>query len=387
MKVIISPDSYKGTLSAIEVADAMQAGILDVNQSIETIILPVADGGEGTLESLVASTDGQYILQHVLDPLGREIEARYGVLGDNETCVIEMAQASGIMLLKDSEKNPELASTYGTGQLIKAALDKGFRKFIIGIGGSATNDAGIGMLNALGLQLKKEDGTLIADGVSALLDLASIDTSQLDSRLAEVKFIVACDVDNPLIGERGATTIFGPQKGVKEHQMAYFDSCLKQFADIVEQQFDIRLHDYKGAGAAGGMGGALIAFLNGSFHAGIDIVIDAVQLKKHLEGAGFVMTGEGKSDRQTLHGKAPLGVAKAAKLANAQTVLLSGAIDKNDKPELLEYFTVVESLVDENISVQQAMQEPYYFIRMKTKKMLENYIQNGCKFGAGDDVY
>ncbi|KOP69886.1 glycerate kinase [Lysinibacillus sp. FJAT-14745] len=377
MKVVISPDSYKGTLSAIEVASAMQAGILDVDPSIETVILPVADGGEGTLESLVASTDGQYISQHVLDPLGREIEARYGVLGDNETCIIEMAQASGIMLLQDKEKNPERASTYGTGQLIKAALDEGFRKFIIGIGGSATNDAGIGMLKALGLQLKKEDGTLIADGVSALLDLASIDVSQLDPRLTEATFIIACDVDNPLIGERGATVIFGPQKGVKEHQIAYFDSCLKQFADIVEKQIGIRLHDYKGAGAAGGMGGALITFLNGSFHAGIEIVMNAVQLKKHLQGAGFVMTGEGQSDLQTLHGKAPLGVAKAATSANVQAILLSGAIEENDKPELLKYFTVVESLVDENISVQQAMQEPYYFIRMKTKRIFESYLQMG----------
>lgn len=377
MKVVISPDSYKGTLSAIEVANAMQAGIMDVNQSIETIILPVADGGEGTLVSLIASTDGRYISQYVLDPLGREIEAKYGVLGDNETCVLEMAQASGIMLLQDSEKNPELASTYGTGQLIKAALDAGFRKFIIGIGGSATNDAGVGMLKALGLQFKKEDGTLISEGVSSLLDLALIDASQLDARLNETQFIIACDVDNPLIGDCGATAIFGPQKGVKEHQIAYFDSCLKRFADIIEKQFSIRLHDFKGAGAAGGMGGALVAFLNGSFHAGIDIVIDAVQLKKHLEGAGFVITGEGKSDCQTLHGKAPLGVAKVAKLANAQAILLSGAIDEIDKPALLNYFNVVESLVDEKISVQQAMQKPYEFIRLKTKRIFKYYVQMG----------
>lgn len=377
MKVVISPDSYKGTLSAIEVANAMQAGILDVDPSIETVILPVADGGEGTLESLVASTNGRYISHYVLDPIGRVIEAKYGVLGDNETCVIEMAQASGIMLLQDGEKNPELASTYGTGQLIKAALDEGFRKFIIGIGGSATNDAGVGMLKALGLQFKKEDGTLISDGVSSLLDLASIDVSQLDPRIAEATFIIACDVDNPLIGESGATAIFGPQKGVKKHQITFFDSCIKQFADIVEKQFNIRLHDYKGAGAAGGLGGALIAFLNGSFHAGIEIVIEAVQLKKHLEGAEFVITGEGKSDRQTLHGKAPLGVAKAATIANVQAVLLSGAIDENDKPALLEHFTAVESLVDENISVQQAMQEPYYFIRVKTKRIFESYLQMG----------
>lgn len=233
------------------------------------------------------------------------------------------------------------------------------------------------MLKALGLQFKKEDGTLISEGVSSLLDLALIDASQLDARLNETQFIIACDVDNPLIGDCGATAIFGPQKGVKEHQIAYFDSCLKRFADIIEKQFSIRLHDFKGAGAAGGMGGALVAFLNGSFHAGIDIVIDAVQLKKHLEGADFVITGEGKSDCQTLHGKAPLGVAKVAKLANAQAILLSGAIDEIDKPALLNYFNVVESLVDEKISVQQAMQKPYEFIRLKTKRIFEYYVQMG----------
>lgn len=375
MKVVISPDSYKGTLSASEVANAMQAGIMDVDQAIKTVMLPVADGGEGTLESLVIATDGYYFSTQVLDPLGRELEAKYGVLGDNATCVIEMAQASGIMLLQDNEKNPELASTFGTGQLIKAALDHGFRKFIIGIGGSATNDAGIGMLKALGLQFRKENDLLIDEGVSALLELAFIDSSCLDSRLAEAQFTIACDVDNPLIGELGATAIFGPQKGVKEHQIAYFDNCLKQFADIVEKQYNIRLHDFKGAGAAGGMGGAFIAFLNSTFSAGIDIVIDAIQLKQHIEGAQFVMTGEGKSDRQTIHGKAPLGIAKAARLANAQAILLSGNIDAIDKPALYDYFTVVESLVDEKVSVQQAMQKPYECIRLKTKKIFENLIQ------------
>ncbi|WP_155593957.1 glycerate kinase [Lysinibacillus cavernae] len=377
MKVIISPDSYKGTLSAVEVAKSMQKGILDADQSIETVILPVADGGEGTLHSLIASTDGQYFSVNVLDPLGRAIQAQYGVLGDQVTCVIEMAQASGIMLLQDNEKNPELATSYGTGQLIKAALDQGFRNFIIGIGGSATNDAGIGMLKALGVRLLTADGTELEDGVSNLLKLDTIDSSQLDARLADAIFTIACDVDNPLIGERGATAIFGPQKGVQKHQLAHFDSCLKHFADIVESKFSIRLHDYKGAGAAGGMGGALIAFLKGTFYAGIDIVLDAVQLQAHLAEAQFVITGEGKSDLQTLHGKAPLGVAKAAKLANVEAMLLSGGIDTKANVALQQYFTVVESLVDEEISVQQAMQQPAHFIRLKTKKIIERYIQKG----------
>ncbi|WP_342557059.1 glycerate kinase [Lysinibacillus sp. FSL P4-0201] len=377
MKVIISPDSYKGTLSAVEVAKAMQKGILDVDHSIETIILPVADGGEGTLHSLIASTDGRYCSATVLDPLGRAIQAQYGVLGDQVTCVIEMAQASGIMLLQESEKNPELATSYGTGQLIKAALDQGFRKFIIGIGGSATNDAGTGMLQALGVRLLSAEGVELEAGVSNLMQLDVIDMSLLDTRLAESTFTIACDVDNPLIGERGATAIFGPQKGVQKHQVAEFDRCLKHFADIVEAQFAIRLHDYKGAGAAGGMGGALIAFLKGTFHAGIDLVLDAVQLQAHLAEAQLVITGEGKSDLQTLHGKAPLGVAKAAKQANVEAMLLSGGIDTKANAALQAYFTAVESLVDEEIDVQQAMQEPAHFIRLKTKRMIERYLQKG----------
>lgn len=377
MKVIISPDSYKGTLSAVEVAKAMQKGILDVDHSIETIILPVADGGEGTQHSLIASTDGRYCSATVLDPLGRAIQTQYGVLGDQVTCVIEMAQASGIMLLQENEKNPELATSYGTGQLIKAALDQGFRKFIIGIGGSATNDAGTGMLQALGVRLLSAEGVELEAGVSNLMQLDVIDMSLLDTRLAESTFTIACDVDNPLIGERGATAIFGPQKGVQKHQVAEFDRCLKHFADIVEAQFAIRLHDYKGAGAAGGMGGALIAFLKGTFHAGIDLVLDAVQLQAHLAEAQLVITGEGKSDLQTLHGKAPLGVAKAAKQANVEAMLLSGGIDTKANAALQAYFTVVESLVDEEIDVQQAMQEPAHFIRLKTKRMIERYLQKG----------
>ncbi|MFJ7375908.1 glycerate kinase [Lysinibacillus capsici] len=377
MKVIISPDSYKGTLSAVEVAKAMQKGILDVDHSIETIILPVADGGEGTLHSLIASTDGRYCSATVLDPLGRAIQAQYGVLGDQVTCVIEMAQASGIMLLQENEKNPELATSYGTGQLIKAALDQGFRKFIIGIGGSATNDAGTGMLQALGVRLLSAEGVELEAGVSNLMQLDVIDMSLLDTRLAEATFTIACDVDNPLIGERGATAIFGPQKGVQKHQVAEFDRCLKHFADIVEAQFAIRLHDYKGAGAAGGMGGALIAFLKGTFHAGIDLVLGAAQLQAHLAEAQLVITGEGKSDLQTLHGKAPLGVAKAAKQANVEAMLLSGGIDTKANAALQAYFTVVESLVDEEIDVQQAMQEPAHFIRLKTKRMIERYLQKG----------
>lgn len=374
MKVIISPDSYKGTLSAAEVAKAMQEGVLEVDQSIETIILPVADGGEGTLESLVISTQGRYLATHVLDPLGRLIKASYGVLKDEKTCVIEMAQASGIMLLQEHERNPEVATTYGTGQLIKAALDNGYRKFIIGIGGSATNDAGIGMLKALGLQFKKKNGTLISEGVSGLLELDLIDDSQLDPRIAESTFVIACDVDNPLVGERGATAVFGPQKGVDAQQITYFDSCLKHFADIVEKQYGIRLHDYQGAGAAGGVGGALIAFLNATFHAGIDIVIEAVQLKQHLVDAHYVMTGEGKSDRQTLYGKAPLGVAQMAKEAGVKSLLLSGVIENSDRALLLEHFDDMESLVGTNITLQQAISEPYHFIRLKTKELFKKYI-------------
>lgn len=357
MKVVISPDSFKGTLTAIEAASAIEKGVKRVDENIETLLLPVADGGEGTVETLVLATKGHYIKSTVLDPLGREIEASFGVLGNQTTCVIEMASASGITLLHNKERNPRIASSFGTGQLIKYALDCGFRDFIICIGGSATNDAGVGMLRALGLRLLDQHGREVQKSIDGLFVVESLDFSNWDARLVNSKIAVACDVDNPLVGESGATVVFGPQKGVKADEIKYFDEALTQWANVVEKEKGLRLHNLKGAGAAGGMGGALIAFLHGEFHQGIQLVLDVMKYNEKIQGADFIVTGEGKSDRQTLHGKAPFGVLKCAEQYQIPTILLSGCIEQSDQQLLIEHFQSIHSVAGASISIEQAIKE------------------------------
>lgn len=357
MKIIISPDSFKGTLTALEAAKSIEQGIQQANQEVETILLPVADGGEGTMDALVLATDGRFVQTTVLDPLGREIEAPFGVLGNQSTCVIEMASASGITLLHNNERNPRIASTFGTGQLIKAALDQGFRDFIICIGGSATNDGGVGMLRALGLRLVDEYGLDVQKSIDGLYDVKRLDFSNWDTRLNDSNIAIACDVNNPLVGENGATAVFGPQKGVKPEEAAYFDQALTHWANIVEAEKGIRLHDYPGAGAAGGMGGALIAFLNGKFHQGIELVLDVTNYCEKIQDADYIITGEGKSDRQTLHGKAPMGVLHCAKQFDIPVVLLSGCIEDQDRELLAPHFQEMVSVVSDAVPTEMAMTE------------------------------
>ena len=311
MKIIISPDSFKGTLSAVDAATIIEKSLKQLNPEIEAVRLPVADGGEGTLEAFIVATNGSYIEVDVKDPLGRDIRARYGILGDGKTCIIEMAQASGITLVSSEERDPLVATTYGTGMLIEHALQRGYRKFIIGIGGSATNDAGIGMLSALGVKFLDEQMLPLMSNVSSLEKLHAIDVSNMNPLVKESHFTIACDVNNPLIGPNGATAIFGPQKGVKPHQIELLDHYLTCFADKVEQITGVHLHDYPGAGAAGGIGGAFCAFFPSTFKKGIDVVLEVVKFEEHLHSASFVITGEGKSDVQTLSGKAPMGIAQS----------------------------------------------------------------------------
>ncbi len=374
MKVVISPDSFKGTLTALEAAESISQGIKRANSSIETILLPVADGGEGTMEALVNATNGHFVKTVVLDPLEREIEASFGVLGNKSTCVIEMASASGITLLHNNERNPRIASSFGTGQLIKTALDQGFRDFIICIGGSATNDAGVGMLRALGLRLLDETGRDVQKSIDGLYEVKKLDFTNWDRRLKDSKIAIACDVNNPLIGEHGATAIFGPQKGVKADEIDYFDQALTNWANVVEQEFGIRLHDYPGAGAAGGMGSALIAFLQGQFHQGIHLVLDVMNYSDKIHGANFVITGEGKSDVQTLHGKAPIGVLQCAKQFEIPTILLSGFIDEQDKQMLDEHFQQVVSVVNESITTNMAMEEAAKYLSQRAYEVFSNLL-------------
>lgn len=370
MKIIISPDAFKGTLSAVEVANAIDKGIKKLDETIETLRLPVADGGEGTLETLVEATAGTTIETTVKDPFGREIQAMYGVLGDGETCIIEMASASGMLRVAAEELNPRIASTFGTGQLITAALDANYRKFIVCLGGSATNDAGTGMLRALGLRLLDRNGREITPTIDGLYELATLDFTDFDHRLAQSHFVIASDVSNPLIGATGATYVYGPQKGVQSHELVYFDRAIAHWADIVEKERAISVHQMKGAGAAGGMGAALLGFLQAEFQQGIQVVLEYLQYRKKIQQADLIITGEGQSDEQTLYGKTAVGVLQLAKEYNIPCMLLSGVVTKQAKAQLLEVFDSVSSLVDEDVTRDMALNEPEKYIVQAVQKHL-----------------
>ena len=374
MKVIISPDSFKGTMSSVEAAATIEKAIKQISETIETVCLPVADGGEGTLDALIAATNGRFVETTVCNPIGREIRARYGVLGDEKTCVIEMAEASGITLLSKEERNPMKATTFGTGQLIDHALCQGYRHFIIGIGGSATNDAGLGMLHALGVKFLDEALQPLPIEVCSLEKLHTIDTSEVNELISQSHFTIACDVDNPLVGERGATAIFGPQKGVMPEQIKQFDQYLTCFADVVEMEIGIRLHDYPSAGAAGGIGGALKAFFPATFKKGIDVVLEALQYGEHLQNAQLVITGEGKSDIQTLAGKAPMGIALKAKDYNVPTVLVSGVVDKAATNELQQLFAHVVSVVGDDITAKESIGNPTKCLQQRVQKAFQTIL-------------
>ncbi len=326
MKIVVAPDSFKGSLSALQAAEAIEQGMGKVFPDANIKKIPMADGGEGTVQSLVDATGGQLLVERVADPLGNEIEAEYGILGDRTTAVIEMAAASGLTLVPIDRRDPFVTTTYGTGQLIKAALNRGCRKLIIGIGGSATNDGGAGMAEALGAKLLTSNGKSISPGGWGLGALDTINLSDLDSRLGATATVVACDVDNPLTGTNGAAHVYGPQKGATPEMVETLDANLARFASIVKRDMGRSVADIPGSGAAGGLGAGLIAFLNAELKSGVEIIIDAVQLEKQLEGASFVVTGEGEINFQTVFGKTPVGVAKLAKKLGIPVIAIAGSI-------------------------------------------------------------
>ncbi|AQU78496.1 MULTISPECIES: glycerate kinase [Planococcus] len=380
MKIIVAPDSFKGSLSATTAAQAMAEAIQELGREIEVVLLPAADGGEGTMTAMVEATGGKLITHDVEDPLGRRITARYGILGDDQTCVIEIAEASGLTLLKIEQRNPFKTSSFGTGELICHALDAGFRSFIIGLGGSATNDGGAGMLEALGMTFLDHSGQRLKRGGSALGELAEIDRSHFDPRIAESTFLIACDVENVLIGEQGASAVFGPQKGASPEAVEQLDSNLQNFGDVVERLTGTALHHKKGAGAAGGAGGAMQAFFAGNMQRGVDVVLEAIAFQNHVETVDLIVTGEGKSDSQTLSGKTPLGIAEAAKRTGTPVILISGMVEP-ESTELLEpYFTEIHSIVSDTVSAERAVADAYNQLKIKTKTVVKNYIENekGC---------
>ena len=326
MKIVIAPDSYKESLSALEVASAIEAGFRDIFPDACYVKLPLADGGEGTVEAMVAATQGSIVRLAVTGPLGAEVDAFYGLSGDEHTAFIEMAAASGLELVPAAQRDPLITTSYGTGELIKNALDRGVEHFIIGIGGSATNDGGAGMMQALGARLLDKQGEQIGFGGGALPDLDRIDISNLDDRIAQCRFEVACDVTNPLTGEQGASAIFGPQKGATPELVQQLDRALAHYAEIIHRDLDIDVLHIPGGGAAGGMGAALYAFCQAELRRGIEIVTEALGLAEQVKDATLVITGEGRIDSQTINGKVPIGVAKVAKRFNKPVIGIAGSL-------------------------------------------------------------
>ena len=311
MKIIIAPDSFKESLTALEVADAIEAGLTAVLPHAQCVKIPMADGGEGTVQSLIDATAGTLHTAEVTAPLGNRIAAHYGISGDGKTAIIEMAAASGLHLVPPGERNPLITTSYGTGELILAALNHGVEKILLGIGGSATNDGGAGMLQALGADLLDEHNQAIGYGGGSLAQLARADFSRLDARLQQVALEVACDVNNPLCGEKGAAAVFAPQKGATPEMVRSLNANLAHFAQIIQRDAGKDIASGAGTGAAGGMGGGVL-LLRAELKSGVQIVIDYVQLADQIRDADWVITGEGRIDAQSVHGKTPIGVARVA---------------------------------------------------------------------------
>ncbi|QIZ76016.1 glycerate kinase [Ferrimonas lipolytica] len=331
MKIVVAPDSFKESLTAMEAATQIEAGILAAMPTAKVVKLPAADGGEGTTQTLVDATGGRFIEITACDPLGRPNQAKFALLGDGKTAVVEMAEASGLHLVAPEQRNPLNTCSFGTGELIKAALDCGIDTLLLGLGGSATNDGGAGMVKALGAKLLDADGNHISSGGAALAALSSIDLSGIDKRLQQIDIQVACDVDNPLCGATGASAIFGPQKGATEAMVQQLDSALAHFGRCIEQQLNIDVINNAGAGAAGGMGAGAIAFLKATLRPGVDLVLDAIALDSYLADADLVITGEGRLDAQSVHGKTPIGVAKRAKQFNLPVIAIAGSLKEDAK--------------------------------------------------------
>ena len=369
MKIVIAPDSYKESLSALEVASAIEAGFREIYPDAEYVKLPVADGGEGTVEAMVAATQGRVVEVEVTGPLGEPVQGFYGISGDESCAFIEMAAASGLELLPPTARNPLKTTSWGTGELIRHALDLGVTRMIIGIGGSATNDGGAGMVQALGAQLLTADGQPIAPGGAGLSTLAKIDISGLDPRLAQCRIDVACDVTNPLVGDEGASAVFGPQKGATPEMVVQLDRALAHYAGQIAQDLDLDVLALEGGGAAGGMGAALYAFCGAHLRPGIDIVTDALHLDALVADADLVITGEGRIDSQTIHGKVPVGVARVAKRYQIPVIGIAGSLTADVGVVHQHGLDAVFSVLHRICSLDEALTEAGTNVRMAARNI------------------
>lgn len=370
MKIVIAPDSFKESMSASSVADAIERGIRKVSKDVEVIKVPLADGGEGTVEALVNSMDGKIITHTVTGPLGDKVKASYGIIGKN-TAVIEIAAAAGLDLLPSEKRNPMKTTTYGIGELIVHALDRGVKHFLIGLGGSATNDGGIGMVQALGAQITDKNGVPVRFGGEGLADVEQISVTKMDERIKECTFDIACDVNNPLIGPEGASFIYGPQKGAEPNMIPLLDQAMQKYSDVLKRDLHVDVSDIEGAGAAGGLGAAFIAFFDAKLQRGIELVMKVTNIETYIQEADLIITGEGKIDDQTIYGKTPVGVAKIAKKHGVPVIAITGA-------NLVTSNEIYETGIDAIFSISYApmsLEESMEKSEWLTEQVVENVMR------------
>ena len=356
MRVVVAIDSFKGSMSSLEAGEAISKGIRNAHMDAEVEIRPLADGGEGTVEALSIGMGGKLINVDVTGPVGRKVNAVYGIVDSSKTAIIEMSQAAGITLVSGDEKNPLYTTTFGVGELIKDAINKGCRHFVVGIGGSATNDCGIGMLQALGYEFLDKEGKQVGFGASGVRDIVSIRDENVIKELSECYFRVACDVNNPLCGDLGCSAIYGPQKGATKEMVADMDGWLKSYSKIVKEKYPDADCEYPGTGAAGGLGYAFFNFTNSKLESGIKIVLDETKLEEYVKDADIVVTGEGRLDHQTVMGKAPVGVANIAKKYNKKVIAFSGSVTEDagvcNEHGIDAFFPILRRIV----TLEEAMQ-------------------------------
>ena len=374
MKIVIASDSFKGSMSSLDVATAASAGVIEVYPDSEIVSVNVADGGEGTVEAIVDALGGEIVKVQVSDPLGRKIETSYGIAG--ETAILEMAAASGLPLLTAEERNPWATSTLGTGEMIMDAIARGCRKFLVGIGGSATNDAGVGMLQAMGFRFYDANGELITQGCGGMLgSIARIDDSLVSAAVKESQFTVACDVDTPFCGPEGAAPVFAPQKGADAEMVKRLDEGMLSFAKVITEKYAVDIVPVAGAGAAGGMGGAFRAFLGATLKKGIDMVLDAIDFDTTIQGANLVITGEGKVDFQTAKGKTAAGVLNRAKQQHIPVVAIGGCVEMCDSLVQMG-FAGIYPILEEKVPLEIAMQRDFAMnnVRKTVARIVPNYL-------------
>jgi glycerate kinase len=385
MKIILAPDSFKESLSAVEAARAMAAGARAATNGAATLLeLPVADGGEGTVECLVAATGGRRLTTRVTGPLGEPVEAAWGLLGDGRTAVIEMAAASGLPLVPPELRNPMKTTTFGTGELFLAALERGVERILIGIGGSATVDGGVGLAQALGVRFLDAGGQDVGRGGAALGKIARIDAAELDPRIRRTEIFVASDVQNPLTGPTGAAAVFGPQKGATPEMVEQLDRGLANLAERIRRDLSRDIQTMPGAGAAGGLGAALVAFLGAKLGSGIAVVLEAVRFREHLAGVDLVLTGEGQFDGQSLHGKAVIGVARAARDAAVPCLVIAGRLGSGvlagAGPETAEAIrregiVAAYGLVCAGVTTSEAMARTEELVTARAREAVETFLR------------